>query len=360
MLRYTRRLMPARTPRALLFGLIAALFLTACTPAAPNAPVGAQVGVQAPSTTEAVTTSPPTQPAEEAAALPTGTPAADSAAAAPAPSAPDLAAVSIELEPLVQGLEQPLFVTHAGDESGRLFIVEKVGRIRIFQDGKLLDTPFLDISDKVSLSSEQGLLGLAFTPDYASSGTFYINYTNRIGDTVVARYSVSPADPNQADAASELPILQLDQPAPNHNGGMIAFGPDGYLYIGMGDGGAADDRFGNGQNPQTLLAKMLRINVNSDPDDPTPSRPTTPGRPTDGQDMRNEIWALGLRNPWRWSFDRQTNDLWIADVGQNMIEEINVVPNAPRSGGLNFGWPIMEGKSCFQAENCDQTGSPCL
>ena len=337
----------AAHPRAFLFALITALFLTACTAAPQN--------------TAVITQTPPTQPAEEAAPLPTATPAADTSAAAaeaPAPAAPDLSSVFINLDPLVEDLEQPLFVTHAGDGSGRLFILEKVGRIRIVQDDALLDTPFLDISDKVSRSSEQGLLGLAFTPDYPTSGNFYINYTNQIGDTVIARYSVSPDDSNQADPASELPILQLDQPAPNHNGGMLVFGPDGYLWIGMGDGGAANDRFGNGQNPQTLLAKMLRINVNSDPDEPYTIPPDNPWVTAEwnGQDVRNEIWAVGLRNPWRWSFDRQTHDLWIADVGQNMIEEINVVPNAPATGGLNFGWPIMEGKSCFQAENCDQTG----
>ena len=335
-------------PRALLFGLITVLFLTACTTP--------QNTVTTPSTAAAP---PPTQPVNPAPALPTATPAAAAESSAPsAPSAPDLSAVAVNLEPLVENLEQPLFVTHAGDGSGRLLIVEKVGRIRIVEDGKLLDTPFLDISAKVSLSSEQGLLGLAFTPDYPNSGTFYVNYTNKIGDTVIARFAVSSGDPNQADPASELPILQLDQPAPNHNGGMLAFGPDGYLWIGMGDGGAANDRFGNGQNPQTLLAKLLRINVNSDPDEPYTIPPDNPWVTADwnGQDVRNEIWAVGLRNPWRWSFDRQTHDLWIADVGQNMIEEINVVPNAPATGGLNFGWPIMEGKSCFQTENCDQTG----
>lgn len=349
-----------RTPRALLIGFLAALFLTACSAAPQNAPAS----TEAPPTAEAAAApSSPTaaasaEAAEDVAALPTATPAAAPAAEAPAPAVPDLSAVAVNLEPLVENLEQPLFVTHAGDGSGRIFVLEKVGRIRIVEDGKLLDTPFLDISDKVSLSSEQGLLGLAFPPDYATGGTFFINYTNKIGDTVIARYSVSAADPNQADSFSELPILQLDQPAPNHNGGMLAFGPDGYLWIGMGDGGAANDRFGNGQNPQTLLAKMLRINVNSDPDEPYTIPPDNPWVTDEwnGQDVRNEIWAVGLRNPWRWSFDRQTHDLWIADVGQNMIEEINVVPNAPSTGGLNFGWPIMEGKSCFQTEKCDQTG----
>ena len=348
----------AARPRALIFGLITALFLTACTVAPQNTGAAATQSAAAAAVSSPTEAPASTEPADAPAALPTATPAAASTAEAPSPAAPDLSAVAVKLAPLVENLEQPLFVTHAGDGSGRIFVVEKVGRVRIVEEGALLAAPFLDISDKVSLSSEQGLLGLAFTPDYSTSGIFYVNYTNKIGDTVIARFAVSPGDPNQADAASELPILQIDQPAPNHNGGMLAFGPDGYLWIGMGDGGAANDRFGNGQNPQTLLAKMLRINVNSDPDEPYTIPPDNPWVTADwnGQDVRSEIWAIGLRNPWRWSFDRQTQDLWIADVGQNMIEEINVVPNAPTAGGLNFGWPIMEGKSCFQTENCDQAG----
>jgi glucose/arabinose dehydrogenase len=367
--------------------LLAVLFVTAaCTtalqnvvggnqaPPPPEAPVDAapadsEASAQPPAAEQEGAEGAPTAEAvaEEAPGLPTATPAAEQTGAtqAEAPSAsadlpaapPDLTAVSVRLEPFLQGVEQPLFVTHAGDGSGRLFVVEKIGRILVVQDGQVLETPFLDISGQVSLSSEQGLLGLAFAPDFATSGLFYINYTNEIGDTVISRFSLSAEDPNQADPTSELPILQLDQPAPNHNGGMIAFGPDGYLWIGMGDGGAANDRFGNGQNPQTLLAKMLRINVAGDPDEPYTIPADNPWVAEDwnGQDVRNEIWALGLRNPWRWSFDRQTGDLWIADVGQNMIEEINVVPSTDMSG-LNFGWPIMEGKSCFGTQNCDQEG----
>jgi glucose/arabinose dehydrogenase len=345
--------------------LVTVLFVTAaCTSAVQTMGMGSTPPAMPP---EAPVDAAPEQaaPAAEGEVLPTATPdpasdagAGEATAEQVPPAAPDLATISVRFEPAVEDVEQPLFVTHAGDGSGRLFVVEKIGRIRVVQDGELLPAPFLDISDKVSLASEQGLLGLAFTPDYATSGIFYVNYTNELGDTVIARYSVSAGDPNRADAASELPILQLDQPAPNHNGGMIAFGPDGYLWIGMGDGGAANDRFGNGQNPQTLLGTMLRINVDGDPDEPYTIPADNPWVAADwnGQDVRNEIWAIGLRNPWRWSFDRQTGDLWIADVGQNMIEEINVVPNATATGGLNFGWPIMEGKSCFQVENCDQSG----
>ena len=202
-------------PCALLFGLITAMFLSACTTAPQTTDLTAQTppASATAATSPTAAAAPPTEPADGAAALPTSTPAGAPATEVPAPSAPDLSAVSVNLEPMIENLEQPLFVTHAGDGSGRVFIVEKVGRIRIVQDGTLLDTPFLDISDKVSLSSEQGLLGLAFTPDYPTSGKFYVNYTNQIGDTVIARYAVSADDPNQADSASELPILQLDQPA---------------------------------------------------------------------------------------------------------------------------------------------------
>ena len=360
--------------------LVAILFLTAaCTSAVQDlgAPAAETPAAVEPAAESAATETTPAEAATEPATeptpagetaggeLPTPTPAAAPAdapteAAAPAaPAIPDLGAVAVRLEPVVQGLEQPLFVTHAGDGSGRQFVLEKVGRIRVVQDGQLLPTPFLDITGQVSLASEQGLLGLAFAPDYAQSGEFFTNYTDLNGDTVISRWVVSAADPNVADAGSEQPLLQLDQPAPNHNGGMLAFGPDGYLWVGTGDGGAANDRFGNGQNPATLLGKMLRIDVTSDGEGPYVIPADNPWVAADwnGQDVRDEVWAVGLRNPWRYSFDRQTGDLWIADVGQNWIEEINFIgASAVQNGGLNFGWPIMEGKSCFGAESCDQEG----
>lgn len=269
----------------------------------------------------------------------------------------DPATLTVTLTPVVTGLSQPVFVTHAGDGSGRLFIVEKTGAIRIMQAGQLLATPFLDLSGSVSGGSEQGLLGLAFVPDYATSGYFFVNYTDRQGDTHVARFQVSNGDPNRADPATEFTVLTLDQPAPNHNGGMLAFGPDGMLYVGTGDGGAANDRFGNGQNPATLLGKMLRLDMTSATDQPYAVPPDNPwvNANWNGQDVRDEIWAMGLRNPWRYSFDRATGDLWIADVGQNQWEEVNVTP-AASAGGLNYGWPIMEGQHCFQASNCDPSG----
>jgi glucose/arabinose dehydrogenase len=199
--------------------------------------------------------------------------------------------------------------------------------------------------------SEQGLLGLAFHPDYVNNGTFFVNYTDQRGDTVIGRYRRS-SDPNQGDPTSEMVVLRLDQPAANHNGGMLLFGPDGYLWIGMGDGGAAADRFGNGQNPETLLGKMLRLDVNGaepyaiPPDNPAVADPA----------VADEIWAQGLRNPWRYSFDRATGELWIADVGQNAYEEINRVAAGTPQGVLNFGWPIMESQHCFREANCASQG----
>lgn len=246
----------------------------------------------------------------------------------------------------------PVAIANAGDGSGWLFVVEKVGRIRVVQAGRLLDQPFLDISDRVrSSESEQGLLGLAFHPDYARNGSLYVNYSNLQGDTVVARFSVS-TDPYQADPSSESILLTVAQPAGNHNGGHLAFGPDGYLYIALGDGGASGDRFGNGQNGATLLGAMLRLDVDGRPPYALP-----PDNPFLGNAaVRDEIWALGLRNPWRYSFDRQTGDLYIADVGQNRYEEVNVQRQSG-PGGENYGWPIMEALHCFPEDQpCDQAG----
>lgn len=260
--------------------------------------------------------------------------------------------VQLELEAVVAGLDRPLGAAHAGDGSGRLFILEKPGRIRILHHGALLDRPFLDLSDRVgSSASEQGLLGLAFHPRYAENGRLFVNYTDRDGDTVVAQFLVSD-DPDRAEPGSEQIVLSLDQPAGNHNGGHLAFGPDGYLYIGTGDGGGAGDQFGNGQNGQTLLGAMLRLDVDGGLPYAVP-----PDNPFLGNDsVRDEIWAIGLRNPWRYSFDRLTGDLYIADVGQNLYEEVNHRP-AGSTGGENYGWPIMEGLHCFPADrSCDQSG----
>lgn len=296
------------------------------------------------------------------AALPTVTPQPEATAAdAPSEAAPPAFApdqVSLGLEVVAEGLAGPLFVTHAGDGSGRLFVVEKPGLIHIVAGGQVVQPAFLDLTDRVgSSASEQGLLGLAFAPNYSETGYFWVNYTDLNGDTVVSRFHTPAETPNQADPASEFVTLQVDQPAANHNGGMVLFGPDGYLWIGMGDGGGANDRFGNAQNPATLLGKMLRLDVTSNPDVPYTIPADNPWVEADwnGADVVDEAWALGLRNPWRFSFDRATGDLWIADVGQNQYEEVNVTP-AGSPGGLNYGWPIMEGMHCFQSADCRGDG----
>ncbi len=257
---------------------------------------------------------------------------------------------TIALEEVVTGLSRPVALTHAGDGSGRLFIVEQKGSIQTVRVGKLLPTPFLDISRLVRSGGERGLLSIAFHPRYAENGLFYVNYTNRSGDTVVARYAVS-ANPDRADVATAIVILTVPQPYSNHNGGQLQFGPDGYLYIGMGDGGSAGDPHGHAQNPNSLLGKLLRIGVNVVPYAIPETNPFVgPGPPLD------EIWALGLRNPWRFSFDRQTGDLYIADVGQDAFEEIDV-QRAGSRGGENYGWNIMEGAHCFSpSAGCRRTG----
>ena len=228
------------------------------------------------------------------------------------------------------GLQSPTMVTSARDGSGRLYVVEQPGRIRILRDGQVLDKPFLDISARVLYGGERGLLSVAFPPGYAAKRYFYVDYTDRPnGNTVIARYRTT-SDPETADPASEEILLTIAQPFANHNGGMLAFSPlDGHLYIGMGDGGSAGDPQNNAQNPQSLLGKLLRMDTESSPAPPQP-----------------EIWALGLRNPWRFSFDRETSDLWIADVGQDHYEEIDFQP-APGSPGINYGWRRMEGMHCY-------------
>ncbi len=254
---------------------------------------------------------------------------------------------TLELQLITDGLERPTHAIHAGDGSGRLFVVEKAGRIVIVRDGTLQAAPFLDIRDRVNaIGSEQGLLSVAFPPNYASKGYFYVNYTDSEGDTVVARYRLISADtPDQADPASEQVLLRITQPYGNHNGGQIAFGPDGFLYIGMGDGGAAGDPQNYAQRPGELLGSMLRIDVETNPDEATYLVP--PDNPfVDDPDYAPETWATGVRNPWRFSFDTATGDMYMADVGQNELEEINVQP-ASSSGGENYGWRCFEGTAEF-------------
>lgn len=285
----------------------------------------------------------PTAPPEPAASSPPATPAptvvpTQAPTATPAvQSLPDPAGYVWQL--VAGDFVRPVALAHAGD--GRLFVVEQRGIIWVLQDGQRQDQPLLDIRDRVDDSAnEQGLLGLAFHPDFASNGFFYVDYTRGGGDTVVSRFSVSP-DGGQADPASEQVLLTIDQPFSNHNGGALAFGPDGYLYISAGDGGSANDPYGNGQSLDTLLGKLLRIDV--DGGEPY-------GIPADNPLVSGgglpEIWAYGLRNPWRFSFDSLTGDLYIADVGQGTWEEVDFVP-AGSPGGLNFGWRNREGAHPF-------------
>lgn len=263
------------------------------------------------------------------------------------------AAVAIELEYTpVAATDQVVDIRNAGDGSGRLFLVQRHGRVRIIKNGSVLPTPFIDIDNRVrSAGGEQGLLSIAFAPDFAQSRHFYAWYTNPAGDTVLSRFIVG-ANPDRAIAESEEVLLTVAQPYSNHNGGRLEFGPDGMLYLGIGDGGSANDPHGNGQAMDTLLGKVIRIDVN-------PAFEPY-GIPADNPflanaQVRDEIWASGLRNPWRISFDRATGDLYIADVGQNAIEEINFQV-AGSAGGDNYGWSVMEGDQCFEAENCDSSG----
>jgi glucose/arabinose dehydrogenase len=267
----------------------------------------------------------------------------------PSDGGPPVGEVSIRLEQVAEGLQSPVFLTAPANDP-RLFVVEQPGRIRIVQNGSLLPTPFLDLGSRVSAGGERGLLSVAFHPNYAANGTFFVNFTDTRGDTRIERFRVS-ADPNRADAASAELVLTVAQPFANHNGGLVAFGPDGKLYIGMGDGGGGGDPEETGQDPMRLLGKMLRIDVDGARPYAIPADNPYAGR-TDGQ---REIWATGLRNPWRFSWDRTANLLFVADVGQNRLEEVNAVPAG--QAGLNYGWDEMEGSDCFEPETgCNRTG----
>lgn len=264
------------------------------------------------------------------------------------PAAVDLDAIDLGLEPVVGGLEAPLGVTNAGDGSGRLFVVEQGGAVKIVKDGRLQPGPWLDLSARTAPGGEQGLLGLTFHPDYARSGRLFVNYTDLQGDTVVAEYR----DAGGAGPVPERVLLTIDQPNSNHNGGGLAFGPDGFLYIATGDGGGGGDPEENAQALDTPLGKLLRIDVDRrgqrfpygiPPDNPFADR----------SQARPEIWAYGLRNPWRFSFDR--GKVWIADVGQENLEEIDRAPAG--RGGINYGWDDMEGTACYEPDTgCRRKG----
>jgi glucose/arabinose dehydrogenase len=252
--------------------------------------------------------------------------------------------------------DQPVDLQHAGDNSGRLFVVERAGVIRVFNNESSTENTsvFLDIRGQVDdRGAEEGLLGLAFHPNYESNGYFYVNYTaSDPARTVIARFQVSEQDHNEADTSTEQEILSFAQPYDNHNGGQLAFGPDGYLYIAVGDGGSGGDPQGNGQNRGTLLGSILRIDVDGQENDANYAIP--PDNPYTGNDegYREEIFAHGLRNPWRFSFDAETGRLWAGDVGQSSYEEIDIIEN-----GNNYGWNIMEGTHCYEpSSGCDQSG----
>jgi glucose/arabinose dehydrogenase len=255
--------------------------------------------------------------------------------------------VTLGVEEVVSGLDAPVYLTAPAGDS-RLFIVEQPGRILIVKEGKLSSRPFLDIRNKVGYGGERGLLSVAFHPQYRVNGFLFVNYTDKNGDTNIERYTVS-RDPDVANPASARLILKIDQPYSNHNGGLNLFGPDGMLYIGMGDGGSQMDPHRNGQNTNVLLGKLLRLNV--DRGDSYTSAPANPFAKGGG---RPEIWAIGLRNPWRFAFDAKDGNLYIGDVGQDKFEEVDVAPM--HRAGVNYGWSVMEGLECFRGPGCDQSG----
>ncbi len=265
-------------------------------------------------------------------------------------TAPPATTDSLRLVPVVtSGLSSPVYLTAPTGDTARLFVVEQSGQIRIVQHGQLLPAAFLDIHTRLVSGGEQGLLSAAFHPSYATNGYFYVNYTDLNGDTRVERYTVSAADSNLADTATHKLIIFIPQPYTNHNGGLVMFGPDGMLYIGMGDGGSGGDPQNRAQSPDSLLGKLLRIDVDAGDPYAIPA-----GNPFATSGGAKEIWALGLRNPWRFAFDRAAGLLYIADVGQGAWEEVDVQPAS--QGGLNYGWRIMEGAHCYNPSSCSSTG----
>lgn len=336
--------------RWLLVLLSAAALLAACSsPISESPPPGL------PTPTADSSPIPTTLPAPTEIVPPIHTPSAENAPPAAATTAPSQPATpteaansslpqagSADWAVIAGGLSAPVGIANAGDGTGRLFVVEQAGLIRILKDGNLLPRAFLDITGQVGCCGERGLLGLAFHPRYAENGYFYTNYTDLNGNTVIARFQVTEDDLDRADSGSAKRLLSIQQPYPNHNGGAVVFGPEGYLYLGLGDGGSGGDPLGSGQSTNTLLGKVLRIDV--DGGDPYLIPPDNPFAAGGGL---GEIWAYGLRNPWRIAFDSQTGDLYIGDVGQNSWEEIDFLP-AGSPPGANFGWNYREGMHPYQ------------
>jgi glucose/arabinose dehydrogenase len=318
-----------RRPWSTLACVTCLLLLAACSEG--NEEAGDRRAIPAPaSPSPSPTRSPDNQPTEDAGGFRPG-------------------AVPVAAQVVASGFAAPLLVTNAGDSSDRLFVIEQDGLVWALRGRRVIEPPFLDLSNKTEGSGERGLLGLAFHPNFETNGRFYVNYTDNAGNTVVSEYRAEPGS-NRADAGSERVLLTIEQPFPNHNGGALEFGPDGYLYIATGDGGSGGDPLGNGQSLSTLLGKLLRIDVDSRTGDLPYGIP--PDNPFANQDGRDEIWAYGLRNPWRFSFDGDT--LWIGDVGQDQLEEIDRAP--ADEGGINYGWNIVEGTSCYEADPCDRQG----
>jgi glucose/arabinose dehydrogenase len=336
---------------------LAAVMLAACSsatlsPSPPTAISSASASAGSSGTSPTASPSPSPSPTPSPTPVPAAvvTPAArPNPTPKPAVGGPN----HLVLAPIASGLIGPIGVTNAGDGSGRLFVIQQGGQVRVIDsDGSLRSAPFVDLSGRIKAGGEQGLLGLAFHPNFATNGRLFVDYT-RAGDgaTVVSELTAL-AGHGSADPVSEKILLIISQPYANHNGGQIAFGPNGYLYIGMGDGGSGGDPHGNGQNRQVLLGKILRIDVNGTP---APGKayaipnanPYAAGGMSPGGGLP-EIWAYGLRNPWRFSFDRGTGDLYIGDVGQNAWEEIDRQPAGSR-GGLNYGWNAWEGRHCYSA-----------
>lgn len=312
-----------RRPRVLVTVLVGALLLSACArevdPTGDATPPGEVVE----------TTTPSPGPSPQTTGTPTSTPG----------DTGSLDDVELALEEVVEGLGAVVLLTAPPDDPRR-FVVEQSGRVRLLQDGEL--STWLDLTDRVTVGGERGLLGLAFHPEFAANGRFFVHYSGEGGDTVLAELAADP-DGDSADRSTERVLLTVEQPAANHNGGTVAFGPDGRLYLGLGDGGASGDRFGNGQDPGTLLGTILRIDVEGE--DPYAIPEDNPFAEGGGAP---EVWLYGLRNPWRFTF--HDDHVLIGDVGQDAVEELDAVP--ADEGGGNLGWPVLEGPRCFQQEDC--------